>query len=104
LCIASDTFLGNRRRRARANRRSDIAVGWICIFAPNTTASPDDGRRGWITPYLWFAGVNGTVGALSLETGVHASFGDIFSYFNIGLMGEVEARRNDFCWPLTSCG
>jgi len=30
---------------------------------------------------------------LGHDIGVHASFRDIFSYFNIGLMGEVEARK-----------
>jgi hypothetical protein len=72
--------------------------------SPSTTASPDDAWHVGITPYLWFAGVHGTVGALGHETGVSASFRDIFSYFNIGLMGEVEARKKrflvatDFMW------
>jgi hypothetical protein len=64
--------------------------------SPATTASPDDGWHVGLSPYLWFAGVHGTVGALGHETGVSASFGDIFSYFNIGLMGEVEARKKRF--------
>ena len=63
---------------------------------PNTTASPDDAWHVGITPYLWFAGVHGTVGALGHQTGVHASFGDILSNLNIGLMGEVEARKKRF--------
>ena len=46
-----------------------------------------------LTPYLWFAGMNGTAGALGRETGVNASFGDIFKYLNIGLMAELEARK-----------
>jgi len=57
------------------------------------TAPANDDWQVGITPYLWFAGVHGTVGALGHETGVHASFLDIFSFFNIGLMGELEARK-----------
>ena len=61
--------------------------------SPTTTASPDDDWHFAVTPYIWFAGVHGNTGALGHEIGVHASFGDIFSYLNIGLMGEVEARK-----------
>jgi hypothetical protein len=58
-----------------------------------TPALADDGWHVGITPYLWFAGVHGTVGALGRQTGVHVSFGDILSNLNIGLMGEIEARK-----------
>ena len=60
---------------------------------PPTTASPDDDWHVGVTPYIWFAGMHGNTGALGHEIGVHASFGDIFSYLNIGMMGEVEARK-----------
>jgi hypothetical protein len=67
-------------------------------------ASTDDAWHVAVTPYIWFAGLNGTVGALGHEASVHASFGDIFSYLNIGVMGAVEARHKrlvipvDFMW------
>jgi hypothetical protein len=61
--------------------------------SPATTASLDDDWHVGVTPYIWFAGLHGAVGVLGHEIGVHASFGDIFSYLNIGLMGEVEARK-----------
>jgi hypothetical protein len=60
----------------------------------------DQGWHADITPYIWFAGVNGTVGALEHETSVHASFGDIFQYFNIGLMGDGEVRYNRIVMPI----
>jgi len=53
---------------------------------------------------LWFAGINGTVGALDHEASVHVSASKVLSYFNFGLMGAVEARYNriiipvDFMW------
>jgi hypothetical protein len=78
---------------------------------PTKTTSPEpkdlDSDEGWhvaITPYIWFAGVHGTVGALDHEASVHASFGDIFNYLNIGAMATVEPRYNrivmpfDFLW------
>jgi hypothetical protein len=67
------------------------------IAAPPLPAPPKPSDEGWhfgIAPYLWFAGVHGTVGALGHEGSVHASFRDIFSYFNIGLMFALEPRYN----------
>jgi hypothetical protein len=61
--------------------------------SPATTASLDDDWHVGVTPYIWFAGLHGAVGVLGHEIGVHASFGDIFSYLDIGLMGEVGARK-----------
>jgi len=64
----------------------------------------DEGWHVGITPYIWFAGVHGTVGILDHEASVHASFGDIFNYLNIGAMAGVEPRYNrivmpfDFVW------
>jgi len=75
--------------------------------APPLPAPPKPSDEGWhfgIAPYLWFAGVHGTVGALGHEGSVHASFRDIFSNFNIGLMFALEPRYNrivmpfDFMW------
>lgn len=79
--------------------------------SPTSTSSPPpkdmDTDEGWhvgITPYIWFAGVHGTVGALNHEASVHASFGDIFNYLNIGVMAAAEIRYNrivmpaDFMW------
>ena len=67
-------------------------------------ASTDEGWHVGITPYVWFAGVHGTTGALGHDASVHASFSDIFNYLNIGAMGAVETRYNrvimpvDFMW------
>jgi len=62
--------------------------------------STDDGLHVAITPYLWFAGLHGTSGALGHDASVHASFGDIFNYLNIGAMGVVEVRYNRVILPL----
>ena len=66
----------------------------------NATTADDDHWYFAISPYLWFAGVNGTVGALDRTVGFHASIGDVLSKFNIGLMGLAEARKNRFLVPI----
>jgi len=71
---------------------------------PQNTPAADDNWHIGITPYIWFAGLHGTVGALGYDSSVHAGFGDVFEYLNIGLMGAVEARKGrillpvDFMW------
>jgi hypothetical protein len=72
--------------------------------APQKTSTSGDHWHIAVSPYLWFAGVHGTVGALGHEASVHASAADVLSYFNIGLMGAAEARYKrltipvDFMW------
>jgi hypothetical protein len=72
--------------------------------APTSAASSNDGWHLAISPYIWFAGMHGNVGARGHEASAHASFGDVFKYLNFGLMGAVEARYNrivipvDFMW------
>ncbi len=73
--------------------------------APQKAATTDEDKWHFvIAPYLWFPGISGTVGAFGHDASVHASATDVLGYFNIGLMGAVEARRNrlivpvDFMW------
>ena len=71
--------------------------------APPLPDPPKPSDEGWhfgIAPYLWFAGVHGTVGARGHEASVDASFRDIFSYVNIGLMFALEPRHNRIVMPL----
>jgi hypothetical protein len=70
---------------------------------PSQASSQASSEGGWhvgISPYLWFAGIHGTVGALGKEASVHATFGDIFSQLNIGLMSAVETRHNRIVMPV----
>jgi hypothetical protein len=60
------------------------------------TSAPANEDAGWhldLSPYLWFAGAHGTVGALGRDASIHASPGDLLSHFNIGLMGSAEVRH-----------
>ena len=92
--------LGLSMHAANAQSQSTIAT-------PEKTDAPQPADRGWhvdVAPYLWFAGINGTVGALDHEASVHVSASKVLSYFNFGLMGAVETRYNriiipvDFMW------
>jgi hypothetical protein len=61
--------------------------------------SPNPNDGGWhfeLSPYIWFAGTHGTVGALDRDVSAHASPSDLLSHFNFGLMGAAEARYNRF--------
>jgi len=52
------------------------------------------------SPYLWFPGVHGTVGAAGKQVSVHASPGDLLSNFKFGLMGAVEFRYKRLVVPV----
>lgn len=84
-------------------------IPWATIHAqtlatpapqPEPQPSSDIGWHVRITPYIWFAGVHGTSGVLDHDASVHASFGDIFNYLNIGAMGVVDLRYNRVVMPI----
>jgi hypothetical protein len=80
-----------------------IAATAVQAQTSTTPSAQDPDETGWhvaITPYLWLAGMHGTVGALGHDASVHASAGDIFSYVNIGAMGALETRYNRIVMPI----
>ena len=87
---------------SQANAQAGAGASTTAPEAKDTAAS--DGWHAFITPYIWFAGVHGTSGALGHDAAVSATFGDIFNYLNIGAMGVVEVRYGrvlmpvDFLW------
>lgn len=81
------------------------SVGSATASTKAEAVDPSD--EGWhidIAPYLWFPGVNGTVGADGHEASTHVSAGKVLSNFDFGLMGLTEIRYNrlivpvDFMW------
>src|SRR6516225_9019695 len=79
------------------------AQSQTAIATPAQTDSPDPADPGWhidVVPYLWFPGINGTVGALGHEAGVSVTARNVLSYFDFGLMGAVETRYNRFIIPV----
>jgi hypothetical protein len=122
----TDTYWNTRRKRSMSSYQRflsltfRVALSGLLLVVGNANAqeqakptptaksesasSSDGGWHAAITPYLYLAGLNGTVGALGHEASVHASAGDILSYVNIGAMGALELRYNrvvvpiDFMW------
>src|SRR5271165_4153493 len=69
--------------------------------APQKADPSDDDRWHFeITPYLWFPGLSGTVGTRGHNASVHVSATDILGYFDFGLAGTVEARKNRWLFPM----
>lgn len=68
--------------------------------APSSPAPSDSGWHFELTPYLWFSGLSGTVGALGHEASVHASAGDVLSNFDIGFMINAEPRYGRIVLPI----
>jgi hypothetical protein len=67
---------------------------------PPNPPSSDPGFHVDITPYLWFSGINGTVGVRGYDASVHASASDVLSNFDIGFMVGVEPRYNRIVFPI----
>lgn len=67
---------------------------------PINRTSQDDQWHLSVSPYLWFPGVHGTVGALGRDASFSASPSDLLSHFRFGVMGSVEARRNRLLVPI----
>jgi len=49
-----------------------------------------------VAPYLWLAGIKGTVGVGSFTTDIDPGFSDILNSLNFGFMGSLEARKGKF--------
>ena len=78
-----------------------IAAAIGCLPAAGAhaqEAATDDGWHFQLTPYLWLAGLSGTVGVAENlpTTSVDASFGDIFNHLDAGIMALGEARHGRF--------
>jgi len=88
--------------RVIADQPSSSDAGATTVATP---ASPQVGEptSDWhfaVSPYLWFPGVHGTIGALGRDTSIHVSPGDLLSHFRFGLMGLVDTRYKRIVLPL----
>lgn len=73
--------------------------------AISTVDSPQVGEptSDWhfaVSPYLWFPGVHGTIGAFGRDVSIHATPGDLLSNFRFGLMGGLETRYKRIVLPV----
>lgn len=71
------------------------ALGFgVCAPASAQLATVSDAWQFEVTPYIWLAGIDGDVKNGRLATnGAEASFSDILSDLEFGLMGTFEARK-----------
>ena len=67
---------------------------------PQVENAPDDQWHISISPYLWFAGTHGTLGAFNRDVGYRASAIDLLSHFRFGLMAAAEVRHDRVLFPL----
>jgi hypothetical protein len=114
-CILSAISLYGQTQTTQVQTDSASAGSTNPSSATNSTdpSSSATNAAGWnfdLSPYLWFAGAHGTVGAFGRDASVHASAGDLLSHFNFGLMGASEARfghllfTGDLLWIRLSDG
>ena len=74
------------------------------VPAPAPAAAPASDLHFSVSPYLWFPGVHGSVGANDTAISIHASAGDLLSHFRFGLMGLADLSYKrivvpvDFVW------
>ena len=79
---------------------SEVAVGQDAAdrSQPPPPAADTAGPATWkvsFTPYLWGAGLKGTVGIKGFNSNVDLSFKDIFDHLDIGLMAHLELEKID---------
>lgn len=102
LLATSATLLFSRLAHAQdAPQQATLQAQPSASPPPQKEATdPDDAWHFDVAPYLWFAGMHGTVGVRGYDTGIHASFSQIFDYLNLGLMVAAEPRYKKFSAPV----
>ena len=63
---------------------------------PQSASAAPGGWEFTVTPYLFLARLNGTVGAVGQTAQVNASFRDIFRNLEFAAMGTFEARKGNW--------
>jgi hypothetical protein len=84
---------------------ADLPVAFDAETATPATPAPPVGEptSDWhfaVSPYLWFPGVHGTIGARGHDASIHESPGDLLSHFRFGLMGLVDTRYKRIVIPV----
>jgi hypothetical protein len=76
------------------SRCAVLAAAIVILVVPQAAAQ--SGSGGWdfaIAPYLWAAGMDGTLSIGQLEQDVDVSFGDIIDNLDFALMGHFDMRN-----------
>lgn len=59
-------------------------------------ATPAPGWEFWFAPYVWAAGLEGSVEAERVTSDIDVSFSDIWDALDAGVLGAFEARKGRF--------
>jgi hypothetical protein len=84
--------------RPNGSSRPSLATDVASSRDAGTYDQSPAASSGWdfaVTPYLFAAGLSGTVGARGRTVSVDASFGSIWDRFDFGVMGTFEAHKGD---------
>jgi hypothetical protein len=93
--INGTTLTGGRRQVVRKSLVAVLGLFLAATCTPAVATAADDWKFG-ITPYLWGAGVDGTLTVLGYETAIDKSFSDILSDLDFGFMVNLQARKDRF--------
>jgi hypothetical protein len=66
----------------------------------SAAAASEDGWHVVLSPYLWFPGVHGTIGARDVVASIHASAADLLSHFRFGLAGAADLSYKRLLAPI----
>jgi hypothetical protein len=76
---------------------STIGFVMLCFALPASAQSGSSSEWEFtVTPYAFFARLDGTVGAVGRTAQVNASFSDIFRNLDFAAMGAFEARKRNW--------
>jgi predicted porin len=73
--------------------KSIVAAAIVGILAYVPVAQADEPWEFHLTPYLWAAGMDGTIGVAGRDVSVNASFSDLVDFVDTGGALRFEARK-----------
>jgi hypothetical protein len=72
-----------------------VGIMLAAVFAPAGANAADEWKWG-VTPYLWAAGIDGTVNVGGHEADISQTFSDIVKDLDFGFMVNLQARKERF--------
>src|SRR5690554_5933453 len=84
-----------------AKQRLVLSLALLVVSASQTAFATDsDTWQFEVTPYVFAAGMNGTVGVRGVTSQANKSFGDILGSLDQGFMGLAMASRGPWTYSL----
>jgi hypothetical protein len=108
--LSTLAYAGTTEIKTEDDNRTASAPSAAAMTDPAGADNPDPAPPGsggtagdWhvsVSPYLWFPGIHGTVGAFGRDANLSMSAIDLLSHIDFGLMGFVEARWRRLVLPV----